>query len=59
MKAYLIISGYDENCEVDSVFLNKEEAIAYVAAGNQIALISAIYSVSKKSYSIRLFRRNG
>lgn len=36
-KAYLIISGYDEDCEVDSVFLNKEEAKAYVAAGNQIA----------------------
>ena len=36
MKAYLIIYGYDEDYEIDSVFLDKEKAEAYAAANNQI-----------------------
>ena len=40
MKAYLIIYGYDEDYEIDSVFLDKEKAEAYAAANNQIPFAS-------------------
>lgn len=36
MKAYLIVSGYEDGYEIDSVFLDKEKVEAYVAANNQI-----------------------
>lgn len=36
MKAYLIVYGYEDEYEIDSVFLDKEKAKAYVSANNQI-----------------------
>lgn len=36
MKAYLVVYGYEDEYEIDSVFLNKEKAEAYVSANNQI-----------------------
>lgn len=36
MKAYLIIYGYEDEIAVDSVFLDKKKAEAYIDANNQI-----------------------
>lgn len=36
MKAYLIIYGYEDELEIDSVFLDEEKAEAYVTSNNQI-----------------------
>lgn len=36
MKAYVVIYGYSDEYELDSVFLSKEEAEAYVKKNNQI-----------------------
>lgn len=36
MKAYLIIYGYEDETVVDSVFLDKKKAEAYIDANNQI-----------------------
>ena len=36
MKAYLVIYGYEDELEVDSVFLDKKKAEAYIASNNQI-----------------------
>lgn len=36
MKAYLIVYGYEDEYEIDSVFLDKEKAEVYVSANTQI-----------------------
>ena len=36
MKAYLIIYGYEDELAVDSVFLDKKKAEAYIDTNNQI-----------------------
>lgn len=36
MKAYVIVCGFDDVNEIDSVFMNKEEAEAYVRENNRI-----------------------
>ena len=36
MKAYLVVSGYDYDFEIDSVFINKEDAQDYIKKNNEI-----------------------
>lgn len=36
MKAYVVVYGYEDDNEIDSVFIDKEEAEAYVRENNRI-----------------------
>ena len=66
MKAYLVVygysDGYSDDYEFDSVFLNKEEAEAYVEENNRIPYdeqdeLHDVYTVQQGKLNLKLSKK--